>query len=271
MITVSGASFDISKIENDYEETSVERQLLNTMSLSSENYVYDNIKQLKFELNMRNQIINSAVSLYRSDLSFSNFSSSKCSAAYWNRTDNGGFMLAQGVKPDEAISDIFQNGDKYATECATAIMIVYYKALLEIYESKLFNKLFSKIYLMDWDVREPLLKEVGVPQTETDILLGDRGYFNNPDFDPATPEWEGENVIVLPDSIYYGHGIGLATADEIIRALNSKRKEDSTISAYLLNSTGRPNFRKLSDVYDYPILQPVPLVWKPFPKPIITI
>lgn len=268
MITVSNASFDISKIINEYPEESIESQLLNKMSVSSENYEYDNLNQLKFELNLRKEIIYSAVDLNNSGLSFSGFNDSKCNPEFWNRTNNGGFSLIENVNPDAAINDIFANGDKYATECATAIMIIYYKALLNVYGGKIFNNTFSKIYLMDWNITEPLLEEAGAPKAEKDILLGDRGYFNNPDFNPKTPEWQGENVIVLPDSLYYGHGIGITTADAIIQALNSERKEDAARSAYLLDSVGRPDFKKLSDVYYKAASRPAPLVWKPFPAPI---
>lgn len=267
MIFVFNDSFDISAIINEYTENSIERQLLNKMAASSEKYQYDNLNQLKFELNLRKEIINATVNLDNSNLGFSVFKHSKCNSKYWTRTDNGGFLL-KSAKPNEAINDIFTNGDKYATECATAMMIVYYKALLNIYGSELFNKVFSKIYLMDWDITEPLLKEADTPIAATDILLGDRVYFNNPDFNPATPEWIGENAIALPDSLFYGHGIGMKTADTIIQDLNSKRKEYATESAYLLNSVWRPNFKKLYNNYQGVSSRLAPLVWKPFPAPI---
>lgn len=248
MITISGSAFDISSISGEYPENSVERQLLNKLSASSETYRYDSLNQLKFELDLRKEIVGAAIALNSSGLSFSVFHDSFCNPEYWDRAANGGFSLKEGVKPSEAISDIFENGGEYGTECATAMMIVYYKALLGVYGEELFNKLFPKIYLMDWDVTEPLLKEVGIPRKAADILLGDRGYFANPDVNPATPQWQGENVIVLPDSMYYGHGIGVRTAEEIIRALNANRKKNASQSAYLLDTVSRPDFKKLAGV-----------------------
>ena len=221
----------------------------------------------KFELNLRQEIVNAAAALNNSDLSFADFKDSRCNPAYWSRTDNGGFLLREGVPPGEAIGDIFTNGDKYATECATAMMIVYYKALRSIYGDEKFNALFPEIYLMDWDVTEPLLREVTVAQPAADVLPGDRQYFKNPDFDPETPEWQGENVMVLPDSKYYGHGIGIVTADVIISDLNSRRREGASRSAVLLDSVWRPDFEKLSEHYTPPRSTSA-LVWKPFPPPI---
>jgi protein-glutamine gamma-glutamyltransferase len=268
MIAVSGNSFDISGLVNEYGENSVEKQLLDKMSASNEKYSYDSLEQLKFELTLRKNIVGAAVGLDRSGLSFSTFKHSVCNPVYWKRTPNGGFLLKEGANASEAINDVYINGNKYATECATAVMIIYYKALLDVYGGDLFSKQFSQIYLMDWDVTEPLLQEVNSIQPAADVLLGDRGYFNNPDFDPTSPEWQGENVIILPDSTYYGHGIGITTADEIIKDLNSRRKAYASQSAYFMNSVSRPDFKKLSDVYYNIPRQAHSLVWKPFPAPL---
>ena len=146
--------------------------------------------------------------------------------------------------------DIYVNGGQYATECATAILIVYYRALLEVFGTERFNVLFPHIYLMNWTRLDPLLREAGTPRMAVDQLPGDRGYFRNPDVDPETPEWQGENVIILPDDLYYGHGIGVTRAGGIIRGLNAHRREGSTQSAYLMEEVGRPDFKRLAGLYD---------------------
>jgi ubiquitin len=70
-------------------------------------------------------------------------------------------------------------------------------------------------------------RDLGVvySQGPGDFFPGDCRYFKNPDVNPETPQWQGENVIDLNDGKYYGHGIGIRTADEIINALNERRKE----------------------------------------------
>jgi protein-glutamine gamma-glutamyltransferase len=269
MITISGSPLQISEIAVAYPENSVERQTLEKMYNSTETYRYDTLEQLKFELTLRREIVGAAKKLNSSGMRFAVFHKSQCNPDYWERTSNGGFLLKSGVKPSDAVRDIFVNGRKYATECATAMVIVYYGALREVYPEEIFDDLFRSIYLMNWHRLDPLLREVGTPKTVADILLGDRCYFINPEVDPKVPELQGENVIVLPDGLYYGHGVGITTADRIISMLNANRIEGATQSAYFIeNSAARPNFKKLADAAPRPATRPAPLRWRPFPQPI---
>lgn len=294
MVIISGETFDVSKIIDEYPPGSVERQLLETMSKSAAKYRFDSAGELRFELKFRKAVVDSAGGLSRSGLKFAVFNKSKRNEEYWDRTDNGGFRLKDGASPAEAINDIFANGRKYATECATAMVIVFYKAALDVFGAAVFNRLFPQIYLMNWHGIDPLLQGIGEPRDLGDMLYGDRAYFANPDVDPKTPEWRGENVIVLPGGLYYGHGIGIAPAGRIIEALNRNRKQDATRSAYLLNDVARPDYRRLYRAYEQfaerptptrasaPAAQPAPehmpapasasapshIVWGPFPDPV---
>ncbi|HOF99658.1 MAG: Protein-glutamine gamma-glutamyltransferase [Firmicutes bacterium ADurb.Bin248] len=269
MIVIAGSPFQIAGISGGYPENSVERQLLEQMSQSAEVYRYDTVEQLEFELALRREIVDAAKALNRSGLEFAVFHKSECNQEYWDRTSNGGFRLKSGAKPADAIRDIFTNGRKYATECATAMVIVYYGALLEVFSEETFNRLFPSIYLMNWHELDPLLREVGMPRRVADILLGDRCYFRNPEVDPKTPELQGENVIVLPGGLYYGHGIGITDADQIIRILNANRKEGATQSAYFMEDTAaRPDFKRLEEASRSRAARPAVLSWDPFPPPL---
>jgi len=216
----------------------------------------------EFEQKLRQEICNAARELDKSDLAFAVFKETRCNAEYWNRTDNGGWSLKKEADAANAVNDIFKNGRKYATECATAMEIVYYKAVLEVYGKELFNETFTSIYLMDWDMRDPLLMRIGQMNEVPALIPGDRGYFANPDYSPDSPQWQGENVIVLEDGGYYGHGIGIADADYIISSLNSRRKQGSTQSAHLLKKAGRPDFKRLAAVMYSP---KTVTVWRAFP------
>jgi protein-glutamine gamma-glutamyltransferase len=109
--------------------------------------------------------------------------------------------------------------------------------------------MFPTIVLMNWHEIPYALREVGYLNDARDFFPGDRRYFKNPDVDPATPEWQGENVISLGDGLYYGHGIGTYKEDAFIKALNRNRRAGATRSAYLMNAAGRPDFEKLSRLY----------------------
>lgn len=272
MITIAGKAFNSAPLMQEYAPSSVEALVLKQMADSTYSYKYDTLDTLKFELKLRAAIVNAAKQLYNSRMRFAIFQNSRCNEQYWNRTSNGGFELKDGVRPSAAINDIFINGSKYATECATAMVIVYYKALLDTFGATAFDRLFPDPYLMNWRVTDPLLREVGVPVKVADLLLGDRAYFANPDVDPRTPQWQGENAIVLPNGLYYGHGIGIEDANTIIRALNDSRKPGATRTAYLMDSAGRPDFKKLSKLYyNASSPQAAPLVWKPFPPSVFAV
>lgn len=244
MIIVSGTPLRPEEAAA-YATGGIEKKIIDILLSSSTRYEYDSPDELKFELNMRREIIAAARAQNKSGLDFAVFRKSRCNPEYWQRNRDGGFQLKAGAKPSAAIRDIFQNGSKYATECATALLILYYGALLKLYPEERFDRNFRRIELMNWHRIDPLLQEVGYIRRVKDFLPGDRRYFENPDVDPLTPEWQGENVIDLGDGSYYGHGIGIADADTIIRALNENRAENADESARLLDSVGRPDFKKL--------------------------
>jgi protein-glutamine gamma-glutamyltransferase len=130
------------------------------------------------------------------------------------------------------------------------MIIVYYKALLEVFGDEAFNSIFTHIELMNWQRLHREIREVGLIR-RTDIYLpGDRRYFANPDVDPLTPEWQGENVIDLGDELYYGHGIGIHKAGVFINALNGRRRAGAERSAYLMDNAGYPNFERLFRLYE---------------------
>lgn len=245
MIKILGTPIILEDVVSAYSESSIERKTITKLNESSSVYEYSSLEQLKFEMNMRVNIIKASRELFRSRMAFRVFRQSMCNEYYWNRMNDGGFEIKEGIKSSEGIKDIFINGSKYGTECATAIVIIYYKALVNIYPEELFNQMFPKIKLMDWYYD----RDLGVDYYKNiiDYLPGDCRYFKNPDVDPRTPQWQGENAIDLGDGTYYGHGIGIKNAEGMINTLNTKRKEGATVEAYLLDSATRPDFKYLSD------------------------
>lgn len=265
MIYVAGEQFDPTALLRSL--SGIERGILESMAESSEAFRFGSEGELNFTLTLRAQTANAARDLNKSGLEFAVFRDSRCNTMYWERKDNGGFLLREGVSPATAIRDIFINGRKYATECATAMVIVNYGALLRVYGDALFNRTFPRIYLMNWSGLDPLLKDIGIPHKTETLIVGDRGYFNNPDYDPEDAEWRGENVIVLPNGLYYGHGMGILPAERIIAELNKHRKPNATRTAYQTDTAARPNYAALYARYaaSAPVAFAPPLVWQPFP------
>ncbi len=188
------------------------------------------MKAVQFERLTRESVVRSALALNQSGAQFEVFEKSRCNEHYWSRTMNGGFLLKPSAIPSVAIRDIYYSGPLYAFECATAIIIVLYKAILDSMGERIFDKLFTAIFLRDWHYDADLRLKIFQWQA---AKLGDVVYFRNPEVNPVTPQWQGENAVLLSNDLYYGHGMGVLTAAEIINKLNMSRKPGSVESAYL--------------------------------------
>ncbi|WP_047154841.1 protein-glutamine gamma-glutamyltransferase [Aneurinibacillus tyrosinisolvens] len=243
MIKVLESPVEPAFIIQQWSANNVQKEAIERMAVSEHVYQYSSFEQLRFELRLRSRMVRAARQLNRSGAEFATFKNSRCNLAFWDLTENGGFSLREGIQPAEGIADIFENGPKYAFECATAVMIVCYKAVLEVITQQDFNRLFSNLLLWDWHYD----KDLGLTwRKEADYLPGDVQYFENPDVNPASIEWQGENVVVMENEHYYGHGIGIKTKQGMITVLNKKRKPGATVPAYLIDKACRPDFIYLS-------------------------
>ncbi|MDR0917024.1 MAG: protein-glutamine gamma-glutamyltransferase [Oscillospiraceae bacterium] len=249
MITINGNAAPVNEIAARYTSGGIESSCVRALAQSGARYDYPSVNVLDFELAMRREIVNSAARLLRSGLRFEVFRDSYCNMRYWVRTMDGGFDLRPGAQPSAAVRDIYQNGTAYGTECATAMQIVYFGALIAVVGDAAFDRAFSGISLMNWHKLTRALAETGSMRQFPDYLAGDRRYFANPDVNLLTPEWQGENVIDMGDGSYYGHGVGRLSGGEIIANLNQNRRPASQRGAYLMQSAGRPDFVKLYQMF----------------------
>ncbi|HEX7065767.1 MAG TPA: protein-glutamine gamma-glutamyltransferase [Bacillales bacterium] len=247
MIDISGASIGLGAINEQWLALPVTREIVDTMRQSRTVYRFASPEQLSFRLAMGANIVEAAHLLNRSGVSFATFYDSRCNERFWNLTPNGGFRLKNGVEPAVALNDIFRNGPMYAFECATAMVMVMYKATLDSIGEASFNRLFSNLFLWDWEFDDDL----GISwETPADYFPGDVRYFKNPDVNPLHIEWQGENVIAMGNGLYFGHGIGIRPAGAIIEGLNRRRKPGADESAFLMDEAGRPAFRHLAQFAD---------------------
>lgn len=240
MLQIAGVPFHL---DEKWQLGKIEKTIIRTMQQAPVQYSYHSIGELLFELKVRINIINSAKEMNQSKAIFRSFKNARCNPKYWQLTTAGGFLLRPGVRPSDAILDIYRNGPLYAFECATATIIIYYHAVLHSIGTQLFNSLYHSIYLFSWHTDSDLRIYTFY---SNHFLPGDVVYFNNPDFNPRTPWFIGLSAVLLDDGQFFGHGFSIRTADEMIQELNKKRKPNSHQSAYLTNLVTRPYFNHLA-------------------------
>ncbi len=239
MILVAGGSTPI----DSYSLSGIEQAILASKQQSQVVYNYESLDQLLFELKLRAGIVQSALDLGKSGAVFAPLRHSKANGYYWIRTRVGGFQLRPGVRPSDAIRDIYMNGPMYAFECASAVIIIMYKAVLDLFGDELFNRYFDNLLLITTNADRDL--GLTTIQTKTEMFVGDVIYINNPDYDRNKPEWSGENLIKVGENAYFGHGIGVMTAEGVIADLNKLRRRWARRSAYMLDQSTFPNFAYL--------------------------
>jgi len=241
MILVAGSPAPVET----YTWPPLARQIYELKRASPYVFDYTSVRHLQFEMLLRAEIIRAAEALNASGVEFATFEFARTNERYWQLTPRGGFLLRAGVRPADAIRDIYRSGPLYAFECATAIPILYYKAVLEVLGDETFNRLFQDLLLYSWNYDSDL----GLIQEEVDVdraFPGDVLYFDNPDYHPRSPEWQGVNVVMLGDDLFYGHGAGITSGGDIIRGLNMRRRPFSFRSAYLMDLIVYPDFLYLS-------------------------
>ncbi|MCM3673567.1 protein-glutamine gamma-glutamyltransferase [Peribacillus simplex] len=229
MIKINHKWLDVSQIQPGIASTK-SLEILQLLAEDSNVFEYRNFGDFNFEIQLRNRVIEAAFALDKSDAEFSTLEESECNNQYWRLSKGGTFTLQPGILPHAALVDIFINGRLYAFECGTAIVVTFLKAILDLIGPRNFDHLFSDLFL--YDFRPPQNMALIIHQGR-DYLPGDCVYFKNPDHDEATPEWQGENAILLGRNLFYGHGIGITSSQGIIDELNSNRMPNATISAFL--------------------------------------
>jgi protein-glutamine gamma-glutamyltransferase len=245
MIVIAGSSSDNQVDTSGW--TTLEKEIYLQKKNSVSTYAYDSYDELRFELTLRSKIVEAARALLASKAGFTTFKKSRCNWKYWIRTEQGGFQLRPNVLPSAAIRDIYVSGGLYAFECATAMVIVLYKAMLDTIGEMSFNALFDNLLLYDWNY-DTDVHLITIDRSD-ESFSGDILYFQNPDVSLDTPEWQGENVVKLANNLYYGHGIGIKSELQMISVLNGHRKPNARQSAFLKDQATYPDFKFLAHLF----------------------
>lgn len=146
------------------------------------------------------------------------------------RPDARSFVLKRGVSATQALDALFANPESYAMECATAISVIHYAGIREAYREDtgsdaLFNARFADMRIGQLTMGAENDLRVARVNVYDAIQIGDHGYFQTPDVDPAARlgGWNGENVIYLGGDKYFGHPFGISDSRTIIQHLESVR------------------------------------------------
>lgn len=237
MIVVNNKIVHASLKNSSDSNNNLYKEILSDLTSSKKSHIYKSNRELSFDLTLRTYILRASKDLMASGMQFRVFRRAYCNPMFWIRTPMGGFRLRPGIRASMGIYDIFRNGQLYATECATAIIMIFYKALLDLYGYEIFDEIFDNgFYLYTWNYDHKL----AILTAEVDRPApGDVVYIKNPQVDPMTPEWQGENTVTMGSNYYYGHGIGIRTLQEIIFHLNMHRYPFAMVSAFLTNLNTR--------------------------------
>lgn len=152
----------------------------------------------------------------------------------------GVFKLKDGVKPSDAVNDIFNNPKKYKFECATALVIAYHKAILDLIGPKDFDANFKDLKMGPWKYSDTFKQYWGTVNSGKPFQVGQYGYIKNSQVDAISwcKGWQGENVISLGGDKYYGHMYGITTGQKMIEAMNKHRNVWAKHSAAMTDVRG---------------------------------
>ncbi len=179
------------------------------------------------------------------------FGHTKLNPSFWSEVEvpvaNGGqgndkvtkFQVKPGVKPSDAVIDAAKNASENTMECATAVKLIQYKALLEQLGEDRFNVVCAGMMIGPGATEAPLAQLQSRRSPEPDpskrpptapvpyaprLKPGDIVYARNSDVSPAgrAGGWQGENAIYLGGNQYYGHPFGVTTEQEIIDRLTQQ-------------------------------------------------
>lgn len=147
MIIVSGQLLRPQDIENWKIDKNL-NPLLKEMIETPVQFDYHSIAELMFELNLRMNIVAAAKTLHKSGAKFATFLKTYGNTKYWRVSPEGALELKYRMPPSKAIRDIAENGPFYAFECATAIVVIYYLALIDTIGEKNLMPTLTELFYM---------------------------------------------------------------------------------------------------------------------------
>jgi protein-glutamine gamma-glutamyltransferase len=201
------------------------------------------------DLVFRHNVVEAAFALAQSGATFSgSHRTDKVNKKLWTMGYGGRMQVRKFLpegkfgKPSEALNDIFKNGSQYAFECATAMMVIYHKAILDHVGADAFDQMFTEprnLAFFRWSIEDDDYSDIKkLKMKPMPLHPGSHYYFKNPDASAENSAFGGENVIYLGDGKYYAHGIHgadgtyIVTEQEITHTLAALRRRGATEKPY---------------------------------------
>ena len=197
------------------------------------------------EIAFRAHVVNAAKALAAGGAAFAGASDGdKVNKDLWTMGFGGRIQVRKFMpdgsigKPAEALRDMFSNGRAYGFECATAMMVIYHKAILDHVGDEAFNKMFSEprqLAFFRWSIEDTDVLDVKkLVHKPMPLQPGTHYYYSNPDASPENSAFGGENVLYLGQGEFYAHGIVgssgsyIVSEKDIVDTLSSLRRTGAT-------------------------------------------
>lgn len=183
------------------------------------------------------------------------------SGAYWRRDGrlqhHATFHLRPGVKASAALNDVFRNPDGYRFECATALVLVYYRAIQKLIGERDFDRIMGDLKVGPWEYEPDLARFLlssgkgdrpATPERARQLKYGEYTYTKN----WAVSWWgwakgcQGQNQIRLDDDLYYAHSYALVGQGDIVARENGARVIGAKTSASMTDAQTRLDPKLLS-------------------------
>jgi protein-glutamine gamma-glutamyltransferase len=201
------------------------------------------------DLVFRQNVVEAAYALAESGAAFSaGQATDKVNKKLWTLGYGGRMQVRKFLpegkfgKPSEALNDIFENGKQYGFECATAMMVIYHKAILDHVGADAFDQMFTEprnLTFFRWSIEDDDYTDIKrLTMKPSPLHPGSHYYFKNPDASAENSAFGGENVIYLGEGKFYAHGIHgadgtyIVTENEITHTLSSLRRRGATEKPY---------------------------------------
>lgn len=207
-------------------------------------------------------VVSACLEMHQAHHEFAIAPRQKFSSEFWRRDGQlshfATFHLKPGAKASAAMNDVFLHPDGYRFECATALVLVYYRAIQKLIGDSDFDRIMGDLKIGPWEFEadlERFLVRSGrgdQPATEArsrELTFGEYTYTKN----WAVSWWgwakgcQGQNQIRLDEDLYYAHSYELVGQGDIVARENGARVWGAKTSASMTDRQERLDPKLLAE------------------------